>query len=722
MSVRKRLIAYVMCYVMALSALPVSVAGAEGDGISAGSVSSGVSSQTPKLADNSTIAIKDGAELTYGKTLSELEFAEVKFVDNAGNEVKGNLAWTKPDEKPNAGKKVEAEWIFTPENTDTYQSVKGKIEITVKKADPEIKPSATAFTKTYGESGFNLGVTHTNKDQNAALQYNVTSGTDVISVSSDGTVTILKGGSASISVSLPESNNFNAANNITITVNVEKKDSQQPETIQKEYIYSTEKSDEIDLSGYLPGDCGTNVSYTVTTEGNVGYTVQPEVEKGTLSYTVQQADSEKSGTITVTITTDNYKDITVKVNVYQVSKRAVTPQSAEGVSLKSNTLTYGQTLSELKFKDVAFVDVEDSETVVEGKLAWSNENEVLNAGTTEAEWTFTPDDSVNYISVTGKVVITVDQATPAITSPTPEYKKIFGDSDFNLGFTNNNKDSSAVTKYKVKSGSDVVSVSSDGTVKILKVGTAEIIAFLLPTENYNRAESNPVKITITCTHKGPPVTAINKDRTDTAEGLVIRKCSIPGCDHEMERFLLPQKTVEIELGGEPKSIISNSSKCTFDFANAKKYKKYFKFNTKTGKMEAFWNKKNNKKVKITDSIPIDVKTGGRSYRVNVKIKFPDPKMKVQVKNTGGGDYRFKFKYKIPNAKKVKIRCKNKNIKINTKVFDYYLSSPKSNSDSYIYLHLTKTNEVTFTITAYYGKNNKRSETTEYTVPIPKKKK
>ena len=33
MSVRKRLIAYVMCYVMAFAALPVSVAGAEGDSI-----------------------------------------------------------------------------------------------------------------------------------------------------------------------------------------------------------------------------------------------------------------------------------------------------------------------------------------------------------------------------------------------------------------------------------------------------------------------------------------------------------------------------------------------------------------------------------------------------------------------------------------------------------------------------------------------------------------
>ena len=248
--------------------------------------------------------------------------------------------------------------------------------------------------------------------------------------------------------------------------------------------------------------------------------------------------------------------------------------------------------------------------------------------------------------------IVINQATPAITSPTPEYKKIFGDSDFNLGFTNNNKDQSAVMEYTVKSGSDVVSVSSNGTVKILKVGTAEIIASLESTENYTKATSNSVKITITCTHKGTPVASL-KDRTDTAEGLVIRKCGIPGCDHEIERFILPRKTVEVELGRN-QNIITDPSKCEFRFANTddkENCKKYFALDSKTGKITTEWNKKNNKKVKIMDSIPIVVKTGGQSYPVNVKIKFPDPKMKVKKKNAGGGYYRFKFKYDVKNAKK-----------------------------------------------------------------------
>ncbi len=233
----------------------------------------------------------------------------------------------------------------------------------------------------------------------------------------------------------------------------------------------------------------------------------------------------------------------------------------------------------------------------------------------------------------------------------------------------------------------------------------------------------PTNVTITCTHKGTPVASL-KDRTDIAEGLVIRKCGIPGCDHEIERFILPRKTVEVELGGN-QNIITDPSKCEFRFANTddkENCKKYFALDSKTGKITTEWNKKNNKKVKIMDSIPIVVKTGGQSYPVNVKIKFPDPKMKVKKKNAGGGYYRFKFKYDVKNAKKVMIRCKNKNIKINKKVFDYYLSSPRSGSDSYIYLHLTKIKEVTFTITAYYGKNNKRSETTEYTVSLSKKKK
>ena len=192
-----------------------------------------------------------------------------------------------------------------------------------------------------------------------------------------------------------------------------------------------------------------------------------------------------------------------------------------------------------------------------------SQNDFKNAGNTNVEFKFTwyedrnedgePDESEKIDTEPSKagkyilhvftdendkgaklnVKIVINQATPAITSPTPEYKKIFGDSDFNLGFTNNNKDQSAVMEYTVKSGSDVVSVSSNGTVKILKVGTAEIIASLESTENYTKATSNSVKITITCTHKGTPVASL-KDRTDTAEGLVIRKCGIPGCDHEIE--------------------------------------------------------------------------------------------------------------------------------------------------------------------------------------------
>ena len=411
----------------------------------------------------------------------------------------------------------------------------------------------------------------------------------------------------------------------------------------------------------------------------------------------------------------------------------ITPKDA--VSLNNNTLTYGQSLSMLEFEEnikfvaidengIAIKDKDGNEIEVEGNLDWMYPKEEPSAGTEKAEWKFVPTDSDTYKELTGEVKITVNKATPAITPQAPEYNKIFGDADFNLSVNHNNKDknpdgtAAAKLQYNVTSGFDVVSVSKDGTVKILKVGTSEINVCLLGTDNYERSETKTIKITITCTHKGTPKPDVT-DSTDTEEGLVILNCDTPGCTHEMDRYVIPKKTVEVQLGGTQK-IISDASNCEIQFANEKdkkKCKKYFELDSKTGEVKAKWKKNYNVKIP-KNGIPIIVVTHGQTYQVNVKITYPTPKIEdIEVSRLDVGYYRFQFIYNGSDVKKikpdhVKIRCKN--LKLNDKVMDRYLSSPKNTRDSYIHIPLKRPKNLTFTITAYYGKGNKNaSETTKF---------
>ncbi|MCM1284094.1 MAG: hypothetical protein NC242_10760, partial [Roseburia sp.] len=92
---------------------------------------------------------------------------------------------------------------------------------------------------------------------------------------------------------------------------------------------------------------------------------------------------------------------------------------AADISIKeSNELTYGAKLSTLTLAEVKFVTDDGSKTEVEGTLAWADGNLLPEVGTTEATWTFTPNDTDTYAPDTGIVAISVKQAEPEVKSPT----------------------------------------------------------------------------------------------------------------------------------------------------------------------------------------------------------------------------------------------------------------------------------------------------------------
>ena len=94
---------------------------------------------TIKITEQKDVAgsVNECEELTYGQKLgaSKLTGAFTES-NNADKSLKGTIEWKNPEEQLSAGV-TEAEWIFTPSDTD-YKSLSGKTRVTVKKAVPKV--------------------------------------------------------------------------------------------------------------------------------------------------------------------------------------------------------------------------------------------------------------------------------------------------------------------------------------------------------------------------------------------------------------------------------------------------------------------------------------------------------------------------------------------------------------------------------------------------------
>ena len=176
------------------------------------------------------------------------------------------------------------------------------------------------------------------------------------------------------------------------------------------YSCRADKADSIDLTAYLPKDCGGITSAVPTIDGTVTYSNAPVVTNGVLSYKISQSEEAVNGTITVTVSTNNYEDITIQIPVETIDVHDVKLRDGSSVTLQNATLTEGEKLSTLKFNDAVFIDEEGNE--VSGTLMWRTPDATYSVGTMEAEWVFRPTDAEHYIELCGVVTITV-KAKPA---------------------------------------------------------------------------------------------------------------------------------------------------------------------------------------------------------------------------------------------------------------------------------------------------------------------
>lgn len=287
---------------------------------------------------------------------------------------------------------------------------------TVAKADGVLTLKQTEFTPTFGDEAFKLGCSRTG---DGTISYKV-SDEKVIKVSDIGEVTIVGAGSATVTVSLSETECYTGAAEQTIKVNVAKKDYVlNPSTGTAAYTYKQGASNvAVDVAGMLPADKG-NTTYSVSTADAGTILENVSVDKnGNLTYNVKSFDNYTDGitaTIAVTATMANYKDVTYTLTVKITDKFVVTEKAGAKVSSDSTSLVYGQKISALKLNTTEAKFVANG-TEVAGKLSWETPNEVLNAGSHQVTWKFVPKNEALYQGCTGTITVTVSQATPNVTT------------------------------------------------------------------------------------------------------------------------------------------------------------------------------------------------------------------------------------------------------------------------------------------------------------------
>ena len=162
------------------------------------------------------------------------------------------------------------------------------------------------------------------------------------------------------------------------------------------------------------GDVRYEVAAVTLNEGY--YTTGASVSgEGVLTLPIEKNNVTTAGsigTVTVRAVTGNYEDILITVNVSAENK--LVPTGAP--QLSTDTIVYGTKLGTITLSGT--LRDEGNNVDVPGTFSWSEPDAILDAGSHQAEWTFTPNDEDAYLETSGTVQVTVNKADAACTAPT----------------------------------------------------------------------------------------------------------------------------------------------------------------------------------------------------------------------------------------------------------------------------------------------------------------
>ena len=384
-----------------------------------------------------------------------------------------------------------------------YTADQKEVTITVRKIEHSLVVDKISYRVTYGDPAFKI--TAKAGDTESGIQF-ASDNKEVATVSKDGTVTIGNAGTAKITVSMDESQNYLAVSReVTVTVaskEISAKITPNGGTYEGTITPATavldglvgEDDPEIILTYAGKANDGTEVNgtevpslagiYTVTAAvKDKNYSLKPEGSSA--EFVVAKADPALSVS---EVTDKDYGEETFRLNV-----------SNKGDGLK----TYASSDDK-----VAAVDENGMVTIV---------------GTGTATLTVSLAESANYTADQKEVTITVRKLGRSLVIDKLSYKVTYGAPAFKI--TAKAKDTESAIQF-ASDNKKVATVSEDGTVTIGNAGTAKITVSMDESQNY-LAVSREVIITVA--PKNITVTADNKNKiagkadpvlTYTAKGLV----------------------------------------------------------------------------------------------------------------------------------------------------------------------------------------------------------
>ena len=248
------------------------------------------------------------------------------------------------------------------------------------------------------------------------------------------------------------------------------------------------KTYSFDLSTLLPKltapcDYGT-ITYDKKVDTNLGVgsfitLVNGKTGELTLEANRSGTDEGQFGTITVTISTSNYQDIILTINV--IAKNRITPTGTP--TLSKNAITYGDALNTIALSGKLHDNVNNVD--VDGTFEWVDGTHipVVGNGTYAAEWIFEPTDTEKYLTVSGRSNITVEKAT--------QYGKVgmagytYGQAPSTPTLTDRTGDLNAQVTYRyAAAGSGSVQTRDISNPPALNAGTYRMYASIGDTDNY----------------------------------------------------------------------------------------------------------------------------------------------------------------------------------------------------------------------------------------------
>ena len=376
-----------------------------------------------------------------------------------------------------------------------YTKDQKEVTVTVKKINHSLVVTKLTYEVTYGDPVFKIAANA--EDTESGIHF-TSDNENVTTVSADGTVTIKNAGTAKITVSMDESQNFLAVSKeVTVTV-APKEITVTPDNASKVYGES-DKEFTYTPSGLVGEDTLSDITLSRAEGDNVGtYEITAAQKKdANPNYSVKF----NKGTFTI-----NPKEITV----------TITPN---GGTYEGNIISAAAVLNGLVGEDKPEIILTYAGKANDGTEVNGTKTPVL-AGTYTVTASIT-DSNYNLKAEGTTAEFVVTKATPGL-SVAAVSDKSYGEGAFKLGVSNKGDG----LKSYVSSNEKVVTVDEKGTVTIVGAGTATLTVSLAESANYT---ADRKAVTVTVAPKEITVTADNQKKiageadpvlTYTADGLV----------------------------------------------------------------------------------------------------------------------------------------------------------------------------------------------------------